>query len=230
LAPNGQFLLGTDHLGRDVLSRTLFGARVSLFVSLLANGLAALLGTLIGVTAGYFSGWIDAALMRFADILLAFPAIILAIGLAAMLRPSVSVVVTVVAIITWPVLARLTRSQTLTLREREFIQAARVAGATDLYIIVYHILPHIITVTVIWATLSLATTVLIEASLSYLGVGIPPPTPSWGNMIADGQTRYRIAPWMILVPGTAILMTTLGFNLLGDAVRDALDPWTSQRR
>jgi peptide/nickel transport system permease protein len=229
LAPSIQFPLGTDHLGRDVLSRMLFGAQVSLFISLFANVLAAVLGTLIGVLAGYFSGLIDACLMRFTDVLLAFPAIILAIGLAAMLRPSISVVITVVAIITWPVLARLIRSQTLTLREREFIQAARVAGATDAYIIIQHILPHIVTITVIWATLSLATTVLTEAALSYLGVGVPPPTPSWGNMIADGQSRYRIAPWMILVPGVAILIATLGFNLLGDAVRDALDPRTSQR-
>ena len=229
LAPNAQFPLGTDHLGRDVLSRMLFGARVSLFVSLFANVLAAVLGTIVGVAAGYFSGLIDAVLMRFTDVLLAFPAIILAIGLAAMLRPSISVVITVVAVITWPVLARLIRSQTLTLREREFIQAARVAGATDSYIIIHHILPHIVTITVIWATLSLATTVLTEAALSYLGVGVPPPTPSWGNMIADGQSRYRIAPWMILVPGIAILVASLGFNLLGDAVRDALDPRTNQR-
>ena len=229
LPPDARFLLGTDHLGRDIWSRMVYGAQVSLFISFISNFTAAAFGTLIGVLAGYYSGVVDTILMRFTDVLMAFPAILLALGLAAVLRPSVQVVVIILTVITWPALARLVRSQVLTIRGRAFVEAARASGAPDAYIILRHILPHTITVTVVWATLSIASTVLIESSLSFLGVGVPLPTASWGNMIAEGQSRYRIAPWMIIVPSAAILMTTLGFNLLGDAVRDALDPRTSQR-
>jgi peptide/nickel transport system permease protein len=229
LPPGGRFLLGTDHLGRDLWSRVLYGAQISLLVSLIANLTAAFIGTLIGVLAGYYSGAVDTVLMRFTDVLLAFPAILLALGLGAVLRPSVQVVIIILTIITWPALARLARSQTLSVRSRAYVESARASGATDLYIIVRHIIPHTITITVVWATLSFASTVLVESSLSFLGVGVPLPTASWGNMISEGQTRYRIAPWMIIVPSVAILITTLGFNLLGDAVRDALDPRTSQR-
>jgi peptide/nickel transport system permease protein len=168
-------------------------------------------------------------LMRLTDVLLAFPAILLALGLAAVLRPSISVVVVILTIITWPALARLVRGQTLSIKERAFVESARASGASDFYIIFWHILPHTLAVTVVWLTLSFATTVLIESSLSFLGVGVPLPMSSWGNMINEGQTRYRIAPWMIVVPTAAILVTTFGFNLLGDAVRDALDPRTSLR-
>jgi len=230
LPPDQKFPLGTDHLGRDMLSRMLYGAQVSLAVSFIANLTAAVFGTLIGLLAGYYSGVIDWVLMRITDVLLAFPAILLALGLGSVLRPSIPVVILILTIITWPALARLVRSQVLTVRERTFIESARAVGAKDRYIIFRHILPQIITVTVVWATLSFASTVLVESSLSFLGVGVPLPTASWGNMIAEGQSRYRIAPWMILVPTAAILITTLGFNLLGDAVRDALDPRTSQRQ
>ena len=230
IAPGGRFLLGTDPLGRDVLSRVLYGAQVSLFVSLVANGLAALLGTMVGMLAGYFAGIFDTVLMRLTDVLLAFPVILLALALTTVLRPSVTVVTVVIAAIGWPALARLIRSQVLVVRELAFVEAAHSLGASDLHIIVFHIFPQIITLAVIWATLGLAGTVLVEAALSYLGLGIPLPTASWGNMIADGQSQYRSAPWLILVPGTAILMTTLGFNLLGDALRDALDPRTAQRQ
>jgi peptide/nickel transport system permease protein len=226
-APDTQYMLGTDHLGRDVWSRTLYGAQVSLFISFVANLTAAFIGTTVGLLAGYFGGRADFVVMRLADVLLAFPAILLALGLGAVLRPSIGVVVLILTVITCPTLSRLVRSQTLTVRERLFVEGAHAIGASDLYIIVRHILPHVLTVTVIWMTLSFASTVLIESSLSFLGIGVPLPTPSWGNMIADGQTRYRIAPWLIIVPTTAILVTTLGFNLLGDAVRDALDPRTS---
>lgn len=229
LPPDAHFLLGTDHLGRDVLSRMLYGAQISLTVSFIANFVAAAFGTLVGMLAGYYSGLIDTVLMRFTDVLLAFPAILLALGFGSVLRPSVSTVLIILTFITWPALARLVRSQVLTVRERAFIESARCIGAKDGYIIIQHILPQIITVTVVWATLSFANTVLVESSLSFLGVGVPLPTASWGNMIAEGQSRYRIAPWMIIVPTVAILVTTLGFNLLGDAVRDALDPRTSKR-
>jgi peptide/nickel transport system permease protein len=229
LPPSAQFPLGTDHLGRDMLSRTLYGARVSLKISFIANFVAALLGTTIGALAGYYSGIIDTALMRITDVLLAFPAILLALGLGSVLRPSELEVTLILTFITWPTLARLVRSQVLAVRERAFIESARCAGAGDYYILLRHILPHTLSVTIVWSTLSFASTVLVESSLSFLGVGVPLPTASWGNMIAEGQTRYRIAPWMIIVPTVCILITTLGFNLLGDAVRDALDPRTSQR-
>lgn len=230
LPPSERFLLGTDHLGRDMWSRVVYGAQLSLIISLIANATAALIGTTIGITAGYFGGRFDYLVMRLIDVLLAFPAILLALGIGAVLRPSIPVVILILTIINTPILARIVRSQTLTVRERLFVESARACGASDHYIITRHILPHVITVVVVWVTLGFATTVLIESSLSFLGVGVPPPTPSWGNMIADGQTRYRIAPWMIIVPTAAILITTLGFNLLGDAVRDALDPRTSLER
>lgn len=229
LPPNERFPLGTDHLGRDMLSRLLYGGQISLKVSIIANTAAAVFGTAIGLLAGYYSGLLDTVLMRTTDILLAFPAILLALGLGSVLRPSELVVILILSIVTWPPLARLVRSQVLIIRERTFVESARASGAGDGYIILRHILPHTVTVTVVWGTLSFATAVLIESSLSFLGVGIPLPTASWGNMIAEGQSRYRIAPWMILAPTLAILMTTLGFNLLGDAIRDALDPHTSKR-
>lgn len=230
LPPSARFPFGTDHLGRDMLSRMLYGARISLSISFVANLVAALLGTTVGLLAGYYSGIIDTLLMRLTDVLLAFPAILLALGLGSVLRPSITVVTLILTIITWPALARLVRSQVLSIRERAFVESARCAGAQDWYIIVYHILPQIISITVVWATLTFATTVLIESSLSFLGVGVPLPTASWGNMIAEGQSRYRIAPWMILIPTAGIMITTLGFNLLGDAIRDALDPRTSARQ
>lgn len=227
--PDSQFLFGTDNLGRDILSRMLFGARVSLFISLAANMTAMVLGTTVGMLAGYFSGAVDYILMRFTDIIMAFPPILLALGLTAILRPSVSVVIVVLTVLTWPPLARLARSQALSVRERDFVLCARSLGASDVYILLRHILPHILTVSVVWVTLTFATTVLLEAGLSFLGVGVPLPEASWGNIIAEGQQRYRTEPWIIFIPTMAILLTTLGFNLLGDAVRDALDPRTSQR-
>lgn len=230
LPPGDQFPFGTDHLGRDMLSRMLYGARVSLSISFLANLVAAIFGTGIGMLAGYYGGIIDTALMRLTDVLLAFPAVLLALGLGSVLRPSIPVVTLILMIITWPALARLVRSQVLSIRERAFVESARCAGAEDWYIIINHILPQIVSITVVWATLTFATTVLIESSLSFLGVGVPLPTASWGNMIAEGQSRYRIAPWMILIPTGGIMITTMGFNLLGDAIRDALDPRTSSRQ
>jgi peptide/nickel transport system permease protein len=229
LGPNEQFPMGTDHLGRDMMSRLLYGAQVSLTVSFVANTVAAIFGTLVGLLAGYYSGKIDWLLMRITDVLLAFPAILLALGLGSVLRPSIPTVLIILTVINWPALARLVRSQVLSVRERAFIESARCIGASDWHIMIRHILPQIAAITVVWGTLNFANTVLIESSLSFLGVGVPLPLPSWGNMIAEGQSRYRIAPWMILAPTAAILITTLGFNLLGDAVRDALDPRTSQR-
>lgn len=230
LPPNGQYLLGTDGLGRDNFTRLLYGAQVSLTISLTANLVAALLGLLVGVLAGYFGGWLDTVLMRLTDVLLAFPAVLLALGLGSVLRPSITTVTVILAIITWPALARLVRSQVLQVRERQFVESARSVGASDARLIFRHILPHTVPTAVIWASLSIASSVLVESSLSFLGVGVPLPTPSWGNMIFEGQRLYRIAPWLIIYPTLAILLVTLGFNLLGDAIRDALDPRTMQRQ
>jgi peptide/nickel transport system permease protein len=229
LPPSQRFPMGTDNLGRDVMSRMLYGARISLSASFLANALAALLGTALGLLAGYYSGRLDWIIMRMVDVLLAFPAILLALGLAAVWGHNFQTIAVILSVVTFPPLVRLIRAQVLSVRERLFVESARSLGARDWWIIFYHILPHTITVMVVWASLSFANTVLIEAALSFLGVGIPLPDPSWGNMINEGQSRYRIAPWMVLVPTVAILVTTLGFNLLGDAVRDALDPRTSLR-
>ena len=229
LPPNALFPFGTDHLGRDLYARLIYGGRISLLISVVANLTAAVFGTAIGIIAGYYGGIVDTILMRVTDVILAYPAVLLALGLGAVLRPSIPVVILILMVITWPALARLVRSQTFSVRERQFVESARASGATDAYIMFRHILPHIITVSVVWFTLSIAGTILIESSLSFLGVGVPLPTASWGNMILEGQSRYRIAPWMILLPTGAILITTLGFNLLGDAIRDALDPRTSQR-
>jgi peptide/nickel transport system permease protein len=229
LPPNSKYLLGTDQLGRDMLSRLLHGGRISLLVSFIANFIAAVLGTAIGLLAGYYSGILDSVLMRVTDVMLAFPAILLALGLGSVLRPSTQTVIIILSVVTWPTLARLVRGQVLIIRDRIFVESARAAGGSDWYIIWHHILPHTVTVTIVWASLSFASAVLIESSLSFLGVGIPLPAASWGNMIAEGQSRYRTSPWMILEPTVAILITTLGFNLLGDAVRDALDPRTAQR-
>jgi ABC-type dipeptide/oligopeptide/nickel transport system permease subunit len=229
LPPSARFPMGTDNLGRDVMSRMLYGARISLTASLLANTLAALVGTTLGLLAGYYSGRIDWIIMRVIDILLAFPAILLALGLAAVWGHNFFTVTLILSVVTFPALVRLIRAQVLSVRERLFVESARSLGARDWWIIVHHILPHTITVMVVWVSLSFANTVLLEAALSFLGVGIPLPNSSWGNMINEGQSRYRLAPWMVLVPTVAILITTLGFNLLGDAIRDALDPRTSLR-
>jgi peptide/nickel transport system permease protein len=229
LPPSERFPMGTDNLGRDVMSRMLYGARISLSASLFANALAALIGTVLGLLAGYYSGRLDWIIMRAVDVLLAFPAILLALGLAAVWGHNFQTVALILSVVTFPPLVRLIRAQVLSVRERLFVESARSLGARDWWIIFHHILPHTITVMVVWASLSFANTVLLEAALSFLGVGIPLPDPSWGNMINEGQSRYRLAPWMILVPTIAILTTTLGFNLLGDAVRDALDPHTSLR-
>ena len=229
LPPDENFFLGTDHLGRDMLSRLLYGARVSLFISLVVSAASAAVGTGLGLLAGYFSGLFDSILMRIVDTVLAFPAVLLALGFGSVLKPSITTVFLILLFIGWPYHARIIRGQVLSLKERPFIESARAIGCTDLYIIVRHILPFVITVSVVLTTLGVANNILVESALSFLGVGVPLPDASWGNMIAEGQNRYRIAPWMILVPTAGIILTTLGFNLLGDAVRDALDPRTSHK-
>ncbi|MER9263570.1 ABC transporter permease [Mesorhizobium sp. M0410] len=224
LPPGAQFWLGTDLLGRDLLTRLLFGARTSLIIGIVANGVALLIGTLVGITAGYFRGWIGSALMRFTDLMMAFPALLLAICLAAVLQPSLWIVAMVIALVNWVQTARVIYTETSSLSEREFIDAERTIGASAPRILFRHILPHLLPTIIVWGTLGISTTVLLEATLSYLGIGVQPPTASWGNMIFENQTYFQAAPWLVFFPGAAILALALAFNLVGDALRDILDP------
>jgi len=224
LPPDGRFLLGTDLLGRDLFSRILFGARTSLVIGIAANGLALVIGTLVGITAGYFRGWIGAILMRFTDLMMAFPALLLAICLAAIFQPSLWIVAMVIALVNWVQTARVIYTETTSLAERDFIAAERTLGAGTGRILLRHILPHLVPTIIVWGTLGISTTVLLEATLSYLGVGVQPPTPSWGNIIFENQTYFQSAPWLVFIPGAAIILLALAFNLVGDALRDVLDP------
>lgn len=224
LPPGGDFPLGTDLLGRDLFSRILYGARTSLIIGVAANGLALFIGTLIGLTAGYFRGWIGAVLMRFTDLMMAFPALLLAICLAAIFQPSLWIVAMVIALVNWVQAARVIYTETTSLAERDFIAAERTLGAGTTRILFRHVLPHLVPTIIVWGTLGISTTVLLEATLSYLGVGVQPPTPSWGNIIFENQTYFQTAPWLVFIPGAAILLLALAFNLVGDALRDVLDP------
>jgi peptide/nickel transport system permease protein len=224
LPPGGAFVWGTDLLGRDLFSRILFGARTSLIIGVVANGLALVIGTLVGITAGYFRGWVGAVLMRFTDLMMAFPALLLAICLAAIFQPSLWIVAMVIALVNWVQTARVIYTETTSLAERDFIAAERTLGAGTGRILFRHILPHLVPTIIVWGTLGISTTVLLEATLSYLGVGVQPTTPSWGNIIFENQTYFQSAPWLVFIPGAAILLLALAFNLVGDALRDVLDP------
>ncbi|WP_416153262.1 ABC transporter permease [Sulfitobacter sp. OXR-159] len=224
MPPGAQFPLGTDLLGRDLLARILYGARTSLIIGLVANGVALVIGTLIGITAGYFRGFIGSALMRLTDLMMAFPALLLAICLAAIFQPSLWIVALVIATVNWVQTARVIYTETSSLSQREFIAAEKTLGAGHLRILFRHILPHLVPMIIVWGTLGISTTVLLEATLSYLGVGVQPPTPSWGNIIFENQTYFQAAPWLVFFPGLAIVILALAFNLVGDALRDVLDP------
>ncbi|MFK0331730.1 ABC transporter permease [Rhizobium sp. NPDC090275] len=224
LPPSGQFLLGTDTLGRDLFSRLLYGARTSLVIGLVANGIAVAIGLLIGIVAGYMKGIVSNILMRFTDLMMAFPALLLAIVLAALLRPSLWIVAMVIALVNWVQVARIVYTETRGLSERDFIMAERSLGAGHLRVLFLHILPHLIPTAIVWGTLGIATTVLLEATLSFLGIGVQPPQPSWGNIIFESQSYFQAAPWLVFFPGAVILLTALSFNLVGDALRDILDP------
>ena len=224
MSPGGQFLLGTDLLGRDLFSRLLYGAQTSLIIGVVANGLALLIGTLVGITAGFFRGWIGAVLMRFTDLMMAFPALLLAICLAAIFQPSLWIVAMVIALVNWVQTARVIYAETSSLATRDFIAAERTLGASTGRILFRHILPHLLPTIIVWGTLGISTTVLLEATLSFLGVGVQPPTASWGNIIFENQTYFQSAPWLVFIPGAAIILLALAFNLVGDALRDVLDP------
>jgi peptide/nickel transport system permease protein len=218
------FLLGTDALGRDELSRALYGARISLAVGIGANLFAAALGVVIGGIAGLARGRGESAIMRAIDVVLSFPILLLAITLLAVTPPSVATIVVIIGISFGAYLARLVYGQVASLREREFVLAARACGAGRGRILLRHIVPHVIPAALVFATLGVATAIQLEAALSYVGIGIRPPRASWGNMIAEGQTYILSAPWLVLVPGLAIVLAMVGFSLLGDGLRDALDP------
>jgi peptide/nickel transport system permease protein len=224
IPPGGKFLLGTDLLGRDLFSRLLYGARTSLVVGVAANGVAVVIGAAVGITAGFFGGIVGSALMRFTDLMTAFPALLLAIVLAALFHPSLWIVALVIAMVNWVQLARVLYTETRSLAEREFVEAEWSIGVGRLRILLRHIFPHLLSTILVYGTLGIATTVLLEATLSFLGVGVQPPTPSWGNIINENQTYFTSAPWLVFFPGVAIILLALGFNLVGDALRDILDP------
>ncbi len=224
LPPGAHYWLGTDTLGRDLLSRLLFGARTSLVIGLVANGVAVAIGVAVGIVAGYRSGFIGGALMRFTDLMMAFPALLLAIVLAALLHPSLWIVAMVIALVNWVQVARVIYTETRGLAERDFILAERSLGAGHARILLRHIAPHLMPTAIVYGTLGIATTVLLEATLSFLGVGVQPPLPSWGNIIFESQSYFQSAPWLVFIPGAIILATALSFNLLGDALRDIFDP------
>jgi peptide/nickel transport system permease protein len=222
------FILGTDGIGRDLLVRILYGARISLFVGFFTTAVATVLGVSIGLIAGYFGGWVDTVLARIIDAVLAFPYIVLALALAAVLSPSLTIVVAVITFFSWAGISRIVRGQTLSLKEKEYIEAARSLGAGPWRIMFIDIMPNLLGPVLVLATLYIPTAVSFEATLSFLGIGIPPPAPSWGNILAEAQDHYQTAWWYVVFPAVALLITTLAFNLLGDGVRDALDPRTER--
>ncbi len=222
--PSSAHLLGTDQLGRDVLSRMIWGARISLKVGFAATGLAIFIGTMLGAIAGYYGGWRDAIIMRFVDIMLCFPTLFLILAVIAFLEPSIWNIMIVIGLTGWMGITRLVRADFTSLRERDFVLAARGIGAGDLRIIVIHILPNALASVLVAATLGIAGAILTESALSFLGIGVQPPTPSWGNILTAGKDNIDIAWWLSLYPGLAILLTVLGYNLLGEGLRDSLDP------
>jgi peptide/nickel transport system permease protein len=235
IGPNSAHPLGVDDLGRDILARVIYGARVSLEVAFISTGVAVVIGVLIGTLAGFFRGWIDTALSRFMDVVLAFPILLLAIGLASacslgkgcvggLIQPGESTLIVVIALSSWPYIGRIIRGQVLSLREKEFVEASRSLGASNWRIMRREILPNLVVPIIVYSSLVLPTNILYEAALSFLGVGVRPPTASWGQMIAAATPVFDSAWWYMLFPGLALVMTVLAFNLVGDGLQDALDP------
>jgi len=222
--PSAEYLLGTDELGRDIFSRILYGARISLSAGVFSVALALLIGGAIGLIAGYFSGQIENLLMRLVDAMLAFPFLVLAIALAAVLGPSLPNTMLAIAVVTLPVFARLVRGQVLAERPKEYVQSALALGASDVRVLLFHLLPNILGPLIVQVSLSTANAILAEATLSFLGLGIQPPTPSWGSMLNAARGYLAYAPWLAIFPGLAIFLAVLAFNLIGDGLRDALDP------
>ncbi len=223
-APSLRHLLGTDDLGRDVLTRIFYGARISLLVGFVAVGIATFIGIWLGAMAGYYGRWVDSLIMRFVDIMLCFPTFFLILAVIAFLEPSIWNIMIIIGLTGWMGVARLVRAEFLSLRERDFVLAGRALGASDARLIFRHILPNALSPVLVSATLGVAGAILTESALSFLGIGVQPPTPSWGNMLIAGKQTLGTAWWLSAFPGLAILITVLGYNLLGEGIRDALDP------
>ncbi len=226
--PSLSHLCGTDLLGRDILSRLIYGARISLEVGILAVGISLAIGVVLGALAGYYGGWIDTLISRFIDIMLCFPTIFLILAVIAYLEPSIFNIMIVIGLTSWMGVARLVRAEFLSLKEREFVLAEKALGASNLRIIFLHILPNALPPILVSATLGVGNAILVESALSFLGLGVQPPTPSWGNMLTDGKNTLEVAWWLSVFPGLAILITVLGFNILGEALQEITDP-RSQR-
>jgi peptide/nickel transport system permease protein len=234
LGPNSNLWFGADGEGRDLFVRTLYGARISLFVGIFASGLALFIGLVVGLSAGFYGGWTDTVLSRAADVLLAVPQILIGVGIVAacysktgclggLLKPGLPVVIAVITLFSWSYVARIIRGYTLSLREKEFVESARAAGATNFRILWREIFPNLVGPLIVYATLLIPTNILFEAALSYLGLGVPSTTPSWGSILSDASQLYDVAWWLMVFPGGFLIMTTLAFNLLGDGLRDAFD-------
>jgi len=217
-------ILGTDSLGRDMLARVLYGGRMSLLISFAAVGISAVVGTLLGVVAGFYGGWIETLIMRFGDVQLSIPAMMLAIAMVAIVGPNVFNLILILAITGWPGFARIIRSNVMAIKNSEFVSASRVLGASDLSVMLKQIFPNVVTPLTVYSSQQLGHRILMDASLSYLGLGVQPPTPSWGVMISDSRAYLQSNAWLVLVPGIALALTVLAFNFLGDGVRDILDP------
>ena len=239
--PSSEHIFGADQIGRDVFSRVLYGARVSLEVALIGTGLSVIIGVVMGMIAGFYRGWVDTAIARVIDILLAFPVLLLGLGLATacsakdgcasgLLQPGLSIVVFIIIIANWPYVARIIRGQVLSLREKEFVEAARSLGASNTRIIFRELLPNLAAPVIVYATLFIPANILLEAALSFLGVGVQPPKASWGKMLSDATEIFDTAWWYMLFPGMARLLTVLAFNLVGDGLQDALNPKSTSSR
>ncbi|HEY1834562.1 MAG TPA: ABC transporter permease [Solirubrobacteraceae bacterium] len=238
LGPSSAHPFGVDQLGQDVMSRTIYGARISLEVGIIGTGISTFIGVSLGMLAGYYGGWVDMLVSRIIDVVLSIPLLLLGLGIGAAcavrgcfggtLQPGLEVIIFLIALGTWPYVARIVRGLVLSLREREFVDAARALGASDMRIMFREILPNLTAPIIVYASLLIPTNILIEAALSYLGVGIRPPTASWGQMIASATPIFNTAWWYMVFPGTALLLTVLAFNLLGDGLRDALNPRNAQ--